>query len=294
MAHPGDVYVALQPASTSRRSGPLPWLGLAVVVGYMTLGVLLDTYDTLNYQATAPVAQWWTVAAWWAIEVLACAAALAIPGVPKQRRLVALAIFVGGFALQLMMSRLHLTGTEYISYALYPAVYAAGWITMRHASCWALVAVATAPIMTALFGPSTPIHGGMGQLFGANAPFVLFIALQVFTIDILPAVAAVVIAGAISQEAPAPDPGHAALPRWPHWLAAVALVAALAGVEVLALPTGLPILAIVLGHVGSSALKKRGLRGRSLATVAYVLGYLEVVVFVRTLYLALVNWQFVF
>jgi hypothetical protein len=254
----------------------------------MALSVLLDTYNTLNPHPMAPIA------AWWAIEVLACAAVRAIPGVPRQRRLVALAILVGGLALQFTMSRLQLTGIEYISYALGPAVYAAGWITMRHASRWALVAVALAPIMTAVFGPFGAISGGTGQLVEAGAPVELFMALHVFSVDLLPTVAAVVIAGAIAQESWDATAGQATERRWPYWLAAVALVAALAGAVVATVPTGLPILAIVLGHVGSSALKRRGLRGRRFAITAYILGYLEVVAFLWTLYLSIVNWKFVF
>ena len=288
MTHPGYAEMPLDYVATSRASVPLPWLGFAVALGFMALSVLLDTYDTLHQQAMAPIA------AWWAIEVLACAAALAIPGVPRQRRLVALAIFVGGLALQFVTSRLHPPGIEYISYALGPAVYAAGWITMRHVSRWALVAVALAPIMTAVLGPLSPIRGGTGQLFGAGAPFEVFIALHVFSVDILPTVVAVVIARAIAQEAREATADQAALRRWPCWIASVALVAALAGVVVVAVPTGLPILAIVLGHVGSSAVKRKGLGGRSFAVTAYVLGYLEVVVFVWSLYVAFLNWKFTF
>lgn len=290
MAHLVPVYELLPPVPQERPKTPLRWLGLAVVVGYMAFSSMLTEWD-LQHQTHIPGPFETALAI--AIWVLACVAPLLIPGVSRNRRLVALAIFAGMWALMYLPRFLHLPPTWYSSYWSAPVLYAAGWIVMRHTSRWSLVAVAVVPIMTALLGPLSPLRGGTGQLGGIK-PFDLFIALDLFATDVVPVVAAVLVAGAIAQEVPAPDPGHEALRRWPYWLAVVAIVAALVGVVFVAMPSFLPLLAIVLGHVAARAVRRKGLGGRSLAITAFILGYAEVLAFLWLLYQALANFKIEF
>jgi hypothetical protein len=110
----------------------------------------------------------------------------------------------------------------------------------------------------------------------------------------VPAIAAILVAGAIAQEAPAPTPGAPEPSRRPRWLAVVALIAALIGGVFVAVPSGLSLLAIVLGHVAAIGLHRRRLGGQSLAITAFVLGYVEVLYFLWLAYQALSNFKIVF
>jgi Domain of unknown function (DUF4190) len=290
MTHPGYVEKPLDYVAPSRPSVPLPWLGFAVVLGYMALNSIITEYDLHNQQAQLPLPVEMALSI--AIGLLCCAAPLLIPGVPRKRRLLALALFASMYALAYVPRALHLPGVDYISFWSTPALYAAAWIAVRHTSRWAFVAVAVAPILTSIFWPFGPLRGGTGQLGGIK-PFDLFIAIDLFSF-VVPVVAAIVVAGAIAQEVPAAVPGQATLRRWPCWLAVVAFIAALAGVILVAVPTGLPILAIVLGHVASSAVRRKGLGGRSLAITAFILGYAEVIGFLWFLFQALANFKIEF
>jgi hypothetical protein len=235
--------------------------------------------------------------AWWVIEALAWAAALTIPGVTRERRLVTLLIFVGGFALGFVIPHTQPPGTNYVSYAIGPAAYAAGWITMRHRSISAYAALVAVPVITTVFAPFSPLVESTYQ-FGSYVPdsltFDFMDALSNFTESMLPTVVAIVLAAGLAQKAPDPSSDQAGRQRWPYWLAASAFVAALFGAVLVVMPPGLAIVAIVLGHVGSVLVTRRGLGGRGLAITAYILGYLELIAFVWMLYQALLNVKIVF
>jgi hypothetical protein len=205
---------------------------------------------------------------------------------------VALALFGVMYAVTYLPRTLLPHGLEQFSYWSTPVLYAAGWITVRHASPRAYFALAVAPALTTVFFPWGPLRGGSGQLGGVD-PFELFIALDDLSY-IVPAIAAILVAGAIAQEAPAPTPGAPEPSRRPRWLAVVALIAALIGGVFVAVPSGLSLLAIVLGHVAAIGLHRRRLGGQSLAITAFVLGYVEVLYFLWLAYQALSNFKIVF
>jgi hypothetical protein len=187
---------------------------------------------------------------------------------------------------------IRLPADMYLSEWTSPLLYAAGWITVRHTSLRPYFALIVTPILTAVFLPGGPVIEAIGRS-GGILPFDVFLA-AVLLAGLLPVVATVVVAGAIAQEVPVALPGETELRRWPYWLAVIAFIAALAGAMVFTIPTGLPILAIVLGHAASSTVKRKGLGGRAFAITAYILGYLEVIAFLWTLYISIVNWKFVF
>jgi len=283
MAHPGSVASPFDAGPPSRPSIPWPWLGYAVILGYLGLDAIRIAYGFSHVQTPAPMV------AWLGIDILACLVPLLIPRVSWTRRIVALAFFAATNGAGFVADAVHIAGAHQFTYVTMPTLYAAGWIAMRHSSLRAYAAVAVAPVLTAIFWPYGPL-----ALDAHQVAYYYFIPTISTYIHLFPAVPAILVADALAQGAPRANTGQATTPLWPYWMAVAGVIAAMVGVMFFMSPTGLPIVAIVLGHVASRRLRGAGAGGRSLAITAYVLGYAHLMVSVWLLFLALANFKIEF
>jgi hypothetical protein len=278
MAHPGSAALPLYAAPPSPPSLRWPWLGYAVILGYLGLDAIRFAYAVAHGETHTPLV------VWLGIDILVCVVPLLVPGVRWTRRAVALAFFAMVVSAGLLATDPHIVGAGQILYAAMPTLYAAGWIALRHSSLRAYAALAVAPLMTAIFWPYGPL-----ALVAHNVGYWYFLPTITTYIHLFPAVAAILVAGALAQGAAAT--GLSAAPRWPYWMAVAAVIAAMVGVMFFMIPTGLPIVAIVLGHVASRRLRGTRVGGRGLAITAYVLGYAHLIISAWLIIQAVANFR---